>query len=501
MPEELRAGLFAEMEDNPFVSLLQDFSTTFRRDKHLKASQSFRFIQPREVKLKSKNDEKDSLFQYIPLPELLSVIIEDLGDRYVKPEQCQDKEVLQHILDGSAWKENKYFQKNQDAIPLIVYSDEFEPVNALGSSRGKQKLINIYAAPACLPKHLLSKTENWYLVACAKSKDLKAHRKEIYAPLVEDLKKLENGVEVNGKWIKAGLLVHLADNLEAHTVGGFSGGFASKDICRFCHQMYDNLPEISGVPTARPWAEAEYDEDQENVDFGEQSACGLKMLCVFNELQSFHAVGQFAADVMHDFWIKIAPFDGLSALKALVTDGLLTLEEYNTALAGLRLQGYETSDQLCKVVEKSERIPGKAMAVCLNIRMLPFLLWRILGDIQEISAPLKLIFLLHRINEFLMADSLNYADISNFEDLLVEFFSVRQICSQMYPFFCRVSPKHHYLTHLPDQMRKYGPPFNTSTARCESRHRDFINFTEASKNFINVTKTLAWKNQKKLASR
>ena len=53
-------------------------------------------------------------------------------------------------------------------------------------------------APACLPKHLLSKTENWYLVVCAKSKDLKEHREDIYAALIGDLKKLEDGVEVDG---------------------------------------------------------------------------------------------------------------------------------------------------------------------------------------------------------------------------------------------------------------------------------------------------------------
>ena len=137
----------------------------------------------------------------------------------------------------------------------------------------------------------------------------------------------------------------------------------------------------------------------------------------------------------------------------------------------------------------------------IYFRVMPFVLWSIVGDDPEMSAPLQLIFLLYRINELLLADSITYADIANFEDLLVEFFTVRKICREQYPFFCKLAPKHHYLTHLPEQMEKYGPPFNTSTARCESKHQDFVNFSEASKNFIIITKTLALKNQKKLASR
>jgi len=453
------------------------------------------------VKLKGKNGEKDSACQYIPLPELLSVIIKDLGDRYVNPEQCQGKDSLKHILDGSAWGENEYFRNNKEAVPLLVYSDEFEPCNPIGQSRSKQKLLNIYVAPACLPKHLLSKTENWYLVVCAKSKDLKDHRNDIYAPLIEDLKKLEEGVEVDGRVIKAGILAHLSDNLEAHVVGGFSGGFSSKDICRFCHQLYEDLKETSGVPTARPWIQAEYDCDMEKVNSGEKSEFGLKLPCLFNDLRSFHSVGQFAADIMHDFWEKVGPCDGLAALKALIACGLFSLKEYNFALSQLSLSGYETSDQLSKVLEKSDKLPGKAMAVCLHLKVMTFLLWGILGDDPDVSAPLELIFLLHRINEFLLSDSVNYADIANFQDLLVEFFAVREVCSEQYPFFCNIAPKHHYLTHLPQQMEKYGPPFNTSTARCESKHQDFINFSESSKNFINITKTMAMKNQKKLASR
>ena len=53
---------------------------------------------------------------------------------------------------------------------------------------------------------------------------------------MKDLKVLEAGVTVTfpvHRVIKCGLLIHPADNLEAHGVGGFSSSFSSKDVCRF----------------------------------------------------------------------------------------------------------------------------------------------------------------------------------------------------------------------------------------------------------------------------
>ena len=52
---------------------------------------------------------------------------------------------------------------------------------------------------------------------------------------MKDLKVLESGVKVYhpvAREVKSGVIIHPADNLEAHTVGGFSQSFSSKDICR-----------------------------------------------------------------------------------------------------------------------------------------------------------------------------------------------------------------------------------------------------------------------------
>ena len=41
--------------------------------------------------------------------------------------------------------------------------------------------------------------------------------------------------------IKVGFPLHLGDNLESHSVGGFRTCFSSGSICRYCHIQHDEL--------------------------------------------------------------------------------------------------------------------------------------------------------------------------------------------------------------------------------------------------------------------
>jgi hypothetical protein len=80
-----------------------------------------------------------------------------------------------------------------------------------------------------------SATENYFLVLSIRSQDLPPNREALYQPLIADLKKLEDGIPFQGGLLRAGLLIHLGDNLEAHLVSGLSQCFSSKDVCRQCH--------------------------------------------------------------------------------------------------------------------------------------------------------------------------------------------------------------------------------------------------------------------------
>ena len=163
--------------------------------------------------------------------------------------------------------------------------------------------------------------------------------------MVEDLIKMEAGIEVDAqepRIVKVGLLLHAADNLEAHLLGGFSGSFSSKSVCRFCHIQYsqldDNIHNFDGDEPHKKWTVSEYDkvakslarqdtdqeveeiienfdndneeehndyEDDEEDDDDEEeeddvheedevhNKWGIKSDCPLNILQSFHCVNGF----------------------------------------------------------------------------------------------------------------------------------------------------------------------------------------------------------------
>jgi hypothetical protein len=449
MSGEEIAVLEEKLKDNPFVKLQENFSSYYKINKE--TENSGHYISPAQHKLPRNAAGKECPFQYVSVVQTVAAIVSDPDYENLPRDPIPDG-FLYDFKDGSAWKNNKYFQDNPDALTGQLYSDSVELDNPLGPSKGIHKALNVYFSLVDIPKSLRSKTDNIFLVLTVLEKDLQKDKENyirFFKPLVEDLKKLEAGVQIGGKTIKMGVICYSADNLEASIVGGFSQCYSSHDVCRICHQQHKDLQQISGCPKVARWTREEYDAAVENLEPGVRGEFGLNSGCIFNQLQSFHCIGQIPTDVMHDFCEKVASHDAMSILKVLVSSGLFTFEEYNKVLREVKLGDYEASDRPKTVNPKSTFIPGKAMAVALHLRLMPYFLWRILRGNVIHSDVIDLLVILARILEYIMADKLTLTDIENFEDLVVDFFEKRAICAEQYTTFCNMTPKYHHLGMKP----------------------------------------------------
>lgn len=195
MPQHLKTTILEKMADNPYLKLSEKFTSHYHVDKHVQSSPAFRYIQPQQIKL----PEAKHTASYISVIDTVCTIV---TDPTFKPEECKDDGFLRDIKDGSAYRENTYFKNNPEAFTLILYSDALELCNPLGARKGVHKVVNVYFTIAEIPKHLRAKTENIFLALSVKEKDLKEFREEVYKPLLEDLAKLEKGVDIGGKIIK-----------------------------------------------------------------------------------------------------------------------------------------------------------------------------------------------------------------------------------------------------------------------------------------------------------
>jgi hypothetical protein len=88
------------------------------------------------------------------------------------------------------------------------------------------------------------------------------------------------------------------------------------------------------------------------------------------------------------------------------------------------------------------------------------MVWRLLDGNVVDSNVIRLLVLLARIQEMIMADKLTVLDIDNFQDMVIQYFELRRQCAAESPYFCKMTPKYHYLG------KKLYYPFNCLRTFC-----------------------------------
>ena len=261
------------IHDDFFLKAQGELNTTYKRNKFVQ--DKFQYVAPVEILLNKAEVEKGlkkDVLHYIPLDAAMKNLLEDKSYSQLIQQQRnnppKDCEKIVDIQDGSLYKNNEFFMQNPEALSLLFYSDGVEMKNPLGSARGTYKVVQVFYTLTNIPKNQRSQIDRLQLAMIFREKLLKKYSfPVIYKRMVEDLIKLEEGIMVNipdPKVIKIGLLLHAADNLEAHQLGGFSGSFSSKSICRFCHCQYEdldvNIHDHDGQKAHKRWSIQEYDD-------------------------------------------------------------------------------------------------------------------------------------------------------------------------------------------------------------------------------------------------
>lgn len=139
---------------------------------------------------------------------------------------------------GTHFKANKLFSDNDLAIALNLYVDEFEVCNPLGTLRKKHKVTAVYWVLANVPQLFRSSLTSIFLAILCKADDIKQYRySSVLEPLLKDLSShQEEGLYIPflGRRVKGIVTCVIADNLGAHSIGGFVESFSSSYVCRWC---------------------------------------------------------------------------------------------------------------------------------------------------------------------------------------------------------------------------------------------------------------------------
>ena len=165
-----------------------------------------------------------------------------------------EEHVLFNFVQGSLWKKQiEEFHEDGIALPLIIYFDDLELGNALGTHVGKNSVGCVYATIPCFPPNFASKLESIVLTDIFYSKDKASYGNEVVlSKLINELHDLrKNGmlIVVNNNLYKIHLLTSLVvgDNKGLNDIVGFVGSFTLSHCCRICNAG----PTDKGTPRTR----------------------------------------------------------------------------------------------------------------------------------------------------------------------------------------------------------------------------------------------------------
>lgn len=215
----------------------------------------------------------------------------------------------------------------------MIYYDDFEVGNPLGSHSGINKLGGVYFSLPCLPPQYISKLENIYLALLFKSSYREMYGdKAIFQILVDELKYLKNvGIKISNMgvtetvYFELGLI--LGDNLGQNSLLGFIEGFTGNKCCRFCRMpknirneaCEENIDYLRNIDN--------YNEDSV---LNNAKLTGIKKECVFNDLPGFHVTTNYCTDFMHDLLEGVCKQDFTYILKELIIkQALFSMDTFN----------------------------------------------------------------------------------------------------------------------------------------------------------------------------
>lgn len=505
--------LVATKIDDMFNTLVTSFDymrSKHMREKYFKSTGCYIESEPivlgHELQMKKKKGEihyetADAVAQYIPIGRVLKTYLE-LPGNFDLLKSCmlkweKESDVISNFCQGTLWKGIKLRFVDRLSSSLILYYDDYNVNNVLGSHKNKNKIGGVYYFLPALPTEIITQLDNIFVAMFFKTSDRVDYGNEaVFSQLLDELEKLENeGISVtvgdttHQIYFCVGLLV--GDNLGLHSWMNFVEGFSARFPCRMCKASSKQIQNLTEQDDSLMRTVQNYDSDLQR---GDASETGINSECIFNRLTSFHAVENKSADMMHDLFLGVCRYD----LPLLLN---YVMEKYNISLNALNSRiisfdyGTDETDKppaLSEAQLDSDTLTLYASEMKNLILYLPL----ILGDvISEEDEYWKWFLLMRQIVDILLCRKLELGIKSILKQLVSSYLKSR---IQLFPNET-IKYKHHQFTHYPDLLEETGPYRNLSCTRFEAKHRIFIAYANNSKSRTNVPFSLARKSQHMMA--
>ncbi|KAK3917322.1 L-xylulose reductase [Frankliniella fusca] len=296
--------------------------------------ENFHLVQPESKQFGDRYDERldketgNALpvqvpvkFQYISVKKTLTAVLNNkvLFD-LIHSETAGTDGKMRSFLDGSLAGEHPLIKEHPHALRLVLYIDDFECANPLGSKAGPHKITAVYLLIQNLPPEENARLRSIHLSAHAYREDLPLDKlvDVLLEPFFDELKSLETeaGVTIlvnkEDFTLRATLIALAADTLGAHEVLGLFSSSA-EHFCSHCliskaelHQDILAIGEMRSKVTHLDHLR----EIQTRGPLFVQREYGVKRYSLFVHESKFTPFPDiFVKDGLHDLLKGIAPME------------------------------------------------------------------------------------------------------------------------------------------------------------------------------------------------
>lgn len=401
---------------------------------------------------------------------------------------------ISNFVQSKLWKWHLSLCADPNSIlqlPIFLYFDDFEPLNALGSHSGAYKIGASYMGLPFLPDDIVSKLKYILPLALFFSEDRKTFGNEIiFAPIIKQLNFLySDGITVdhsNLERIKFKTVLILGDNLGLNGILGFVESFVANFYCRFCRNIKHVMHKQVKEDVAALRNELNYSQD---VATKNPSATGIKEECVFHSMCDFHVTKNYSVDLLHDFLEGDLHFDLCNIISSLIKKGCFTLDELNSLIKthnyGPCVKNKSIDDITIEMLAKEKiRCSGAEMET-LFTNFATIIGHKVPHDADEWKVYIKM----REIYSVLTAKVALPGAHQLLHNLIIEHHELFLMTFPEKHF----KTKHHLMVHYPSIMHMIGLICRISSLRYEAYHKKFKNVSKVTACRINLLTTFARK--------
>ncbi|XP_070525972.1 uncharacterized protein [Cardiocondyla obscurior] len=399
------------------------------------------------------------------------------------------------IYTGKIWDASINIYNDKIILPLVLFFDDVEINNPLGTHKNFNKLGAVYCSLACIPEEYASLLENIFLFQFHKYEDhKKLGNKKIFSLIIDEILFLCNNgivVEVNKekKLIFFSLCYIAGDNLGLNTILGFSKSFNSSHCCRMCTisktesktQVNENIELLRTI-------------DNYNIHVTERNF-GVQENCIFNVIPNFHVINNCSVDPMHDLYEGICRYNIAKILKNFIyEEKLFSLSILNERIRNFDCISSKTINfRIQPESIKNELIILSASEMKYLVYNFPFFIGDLIPNNNKIW---KLFLTVRKIICIIMFRFMTLERVDTLKNLITEYLQ-----NYLKLFHTTLKVKHHNLLHYPRIIKKYGPLRNLSCIRFEAKHKIAKFNAKITSSRQNSSFTLAFREQLRLCYR